>query len=386
MATIRYLRADDGTVQGGPEVVLTINKQPGSDTRAVDQAIAEALEELKVSLPDDIRIANVYSRSFIDRAIDNVVEALADGGVLVLVILFLFLLNFRTTFITLTAIPLSMIATACVFAAFGLSNTMTLGGLAVAIGELVDDAIVDVENIFRRLKENRQCESPRPTLAVVYDASIEVRSSVVYGTAIVVLVFIPLFALEGMEGKLFVPLAMGYVVSLIASLGVSLTVTPVLASLLLVGKRVWQIVVPVLAFGIAALTMYWVVPRAIHILHLPVELPGNPLWWSLVLTPVVWVLIQVTEKLLGGHEAEEGRLLEGLKGIAGLAINFSTQFAGPVLGVAIVMVAFAFVAVLQLEREFCHRSTREPFRSTRCLHRARRWRRATRSGRACKRS
>ena len=150
-----YLPTDDGTVEGGPAVVLTINKQPGSDTRpAVDQAIAEALEELKVSLPDDIRIANVYSqRSFIDRAIDNVVEALADGGVLVLVILFLFLLNFRTTFITLTAIPLSIIATACVFAAFGLSiNTMTLGGLAVAIGELVDDAIVDVENIFRRLK------------------------------------------------------------------------------------------------------------------------------------------------------------------------------------------------------------------------------------------
>ena len=151
-----FLRTDDGTVEGGPAVVLTINKQPGSDTRAVDTAIAEALDELKVSLPDDIRIANVYSqRSFIDRAIENVVEALADGGVLVLVILFLFLLNFRTTFITLTAIPLSIIATACVFAAFGLSiNTMTLGGLAVAIGELVDDAIVDVENIFRRLKEN----------------------------------------------------------------------------------------------------------------------------------------------------------------------------------------------------------------------------------------
>lgn len=349
-----YLRGDDGKVEGGPAVVLTINKQPGSDTRAVDQAIAEALEELKVSLPDDIRIANVYSqRSFIDRAIDNVVEALADGGVLVLVILFLFLLNFRTTFITLTAIPLSIIATACVFAAFGLSiNTMTLGGLAVAIGELVDDAIVDVENIFRRLKENRHCESPRPTLAVVYDASIEVRSSVVYGTAIVVLVFIPLFALEGMEGKLFVPLAMGYVVSLIASLGVSLTVTPVLASLLLVGRRVWQIVVPILAFGIAALTMYWVVPRAIHILHLPFELPGNPLWWSLVLTPVVWVLIQVIERLLGGPEAEEGRLLEGLKGIAGLAINFSTKFAGPVLGVAAVMVTFALFAVSQLERDF----------------------------------
>ena len=348
------IRDSGGNVEGGPAVVLTINKQPGSDTRAVDQAIVEALEELKISLPEDIRIANVYSqRSFIDRAIENVVEALADGGVLVLVILFLFLLNFRTTFITLTAIPLSIIATACVFAAFGLSiNTMTLGGLAVAIGELVDDAIVDVENIFRRLKENRNSANPRPTLRVVYDASIEVRSSVVYGTAIVVLVFIPLFALEGMEGKLFVPLAMGYVVSLVASLGVSLTVTPVLSSLLLVGSKLWRFVVPFMSFCIAALILYWVIPRTIHILHLPFGLPGNPLWWSLALTPGIWIVIQALELWLGGEEAEEGRLLEGLKGLAGLAINLSTRNTGPVLGVAAVLVAFAVLAVSRLERDF----------------------------------
>lgn len=349
-----FMRMESGEVEGGPAVVLTINKQPGSDTRAVDTAIAKALEELKISLPKDIRLANVYSqRSFIDRAIENVVEALADGGVLVLVILFLFLLNFRTTFITLTAIPLSIIATACVFAALGLSiNTMTLGGLAVAIGELVDDAIVDVENIFRRLKENRNSENPRPVLRVVYDASIEVRSSVVYGTAIVVLVFIPLFALEGMEGKLFVPLAMGYVVSLIASLGVSLTVTPILASLLLSGKKFWRFIVPVLAFGIAGLTVYWVVPRAIHILHLPIALPGEQLWWTIVLTPAIWFTLVVVERMLGGEEAEEGRLLEGLKGIAGLAIGFSTRFAAPVLGVAGVLMVFSIIAVIQLESDF----------------------------------
>ncbi|WP_372896744.1 efflux RND transporter permease subunit [Stieleria sp.] len=349
-----YTRDESGNVEGGPAVVLTINKQPGSDTRAVDQAIEQALEELKIALPDDIRIANVYSqRSFIDRAIDNVVEALADGGVLVLVILFLFLLNFRTTFITLTAIPLSIIATACVFAAFGLSiNTMTLGGLAVAIGELVDDAIVDVENIFRRLKENRNAANPRPILRVVYEASIEVRSSVVYGTAIVVLVFIPLFALEGMEGKLFVSLAMGYVVSLIVSLAVSLTVTPVLASLLLVGRRVWRWVLPVLSLGIAALVVYWVLPRVIHLLALPIGLPGDPLWWTIGLTPVIWIVIETLEIWLGGETAEEGRLLEGLKGIAGFAINMSTRMAGPVLGIAAVLVAFALVAASQLERDF----------------------------------
>ncbi|KAA5543031.1 efflux RND transporter permease subunit [Roseiconus nitratireducens] len=349
-----FVRAKDGAVEGGDAVVLTINKQPGSDTRAVDDAIRDALEELRVSLPDDIRIANMYSqRSFIDRAVENVVEALSDGGVLVLIILFLFLLNFRTTFITLTAIPLSIVATACVFALFGLSiNTMTLGGIAVAIGELVDDAIVDVENIFRRLRDNRHSDHPRSTLKVVLDASTEVRSSIVFGTAIVVLVFIPLFALQGMEGKLFIPLAMGYVVSLLASLAVSLTVTPALSSLLLVGDRTWKLVAPLLAAAVSALTFYWVIPRFFDVLGSPDPLPGDPIWWTLAGTPLFWILLQVAERLLGGAEAEEGRLLEGLKGIAATAINFSTRFPGPVLGVAAVLVLFSGIALVSLERDF----------------------------------
>ncbi|MFT5328478.1 MAG: CzcA family heavy metal efflux pump, partial [Planctomycetaceae bacterium] len=215
---------------GGPAVVLTINKQPGADTRAITDSILAAVEELKDSLPEDIRIVPVYSqKSFIDRAIENVVEALRDGGLLVVVVLFLFLMNFRTTFITLTAIPLSLVMTAAVFAFFGLSiNTMTLGGLAVAIGELVDDAIVDVENIFRRLKENRLRSTPKHTLLVVFQASTEIRNSIVFGTMIVILVFIPLFALSGMEGRLFAPLGVAYIVSILSSLVVSLTVTPVL--------------------------------------------------------------------------------------------------------------------------------------------------------------
>ena len=220
---------------GGPAVVLTINKQPGADTRAITDNILEAVDELADSLPDDIRIVPVYSqKSFIDRAIENVVEALCDGGLLVVVILFLFLMNFRTTFITLTAIPLSLVMTAAVFAFFGLSiNTMTLGGLAVAIGELVDDAIVDVENIFRRLKENRLLGDPKHTLLVVFQASTEIRNSIVFGTMIVILVFIPLFALTGMEGRLFAPLGVAYIVSILSSLVVSLTVTPVLCYWLL---------------------------------------------------------------------------------------------------------------------------------------------------------
>ena len=220
---------------GGPAVVLTINKQPGADTREITDNILAAVDELSDSLPDNIRIVPVYSqKSFIDRAIENVVEALRDGGLLVVVILFLFLMNFRTTFITLTAIPLSLVMTAAVFAFFGLSiNTMTLGGLAVAIGELVDDAIVDVENIFRRLKENRLRTEPRPALLVVYQASTEIRNSIVFGTMIVILVFIPLFALSGMEGRLFAPLGVAYIVSILSSLVVSLTVTPVLSYWLL---------------------------------------------------------------------------------------------------------------------------------------------------------
>ncbi len=230
-----YVRNEDGEFSGGPAVILTVNKQPGADTRRVTNDVMAAIEGLRPSLPVDLRIEPLYTqKSFIDRAIENVVEALRDGGILVVIILFLFLMNFRTTFITLTAIPLSLVMTAIVFSFFGLSiNTMTLGGLAVAIGELVDDAIVDVENIFRRLKENRARSNPKNPLLVVFQASVEIRNSIVFGTMIVILVFIPLFALSGMEGRLFAPLGVAYIVSILSSLLVSLTVTPVLSYWLL---------------------------------------------------------------------------------------------------------------------------------------------------------
>lgn len=220
---------------GGPAVVLTVNKQPGADTRRVTDDVMRAIEEIRPSLPAGVRIEATYSqKSFIDRAIHNVEEALRDGVILVVIILFLFLMNIRTTFITLTAIPLSLFMTAIVFAVFGLSiNTMTLGGIAVAMGELVDDAIVDVENIFRRLKENRLAGNKVHPLLVVYRASAEVRRSIVFSTMIVILVFLPLFALSGMEGKLFAPLGVAYIVSILSSLIVSLTVTPVLSYWLL---------------------------------------------------------------------------------------------------------------------------------------------------------
>ena len=236
-----FARNEAGEMVGGPAVVLTVLKQPQADTREVTERVTKALEEMRLSLPDDVRILpELYQqKEFIDLAIENVVEALRDGAFLVVIILFLFLMNLRTTLITLTAIPLSIVITAMVFAVFGLSvNTMTLGGLAVAIGELVDDAIVDVENIFRRLRENRQAASPKNALLVVFQASVEIRNSIVYGTVIVMLVFVPLFALSGMEGRLFTPLGVSYIVSIASSLLVSLTVTPVLSFWLLRGSRV----------------------------------------------------------------------------------------------------------------------------------------------------
>ncbi len=199
-----------------------------------------ALQDLGRTLPQGVRADQVLFRqaNFIEASISNVEDALRDAVIVVAVILFAFLLNVRTTAISLLAIPISILFTVLVFRLSGLSiNTMTLGGLAIAIGELVDDAVVDVENVFRRLKENREAGSPRAVLEVVADASREVRSGIIYATIIVVLVFLPLFALQGIEGKLFAPLGVAYIVSILGSLVTSVTVTPVLCYYLIPGMK-----------------------------------------------------------------------------------------------------------------------------------------------------
>jgi CzcA family heavy metal efflux pump len=237
-ASVRVKEGD--TVTGGPAVILTVQKQPRADTLELDRTLEGVLDQLERDLPAGVKLErHIFKQAdFIESAIANVEEAIRDGALWVLIILFLFLWNLRTSLITLTALPLSILITVLVFHFTGQSiNTMTLGGLAVAVGELVDDAIVDIENIYRRLKENRQKANPAPALQVILEASSEVRNSIVYATAIVCLVVLPLFALSGLEGRLFAPLALAYIVSLGASLLVSLTVTPVLASYLLPGAR-----------------------------------------------------------------------------------------------------------------------------------------------------
>ena len=225
----------DASVNGTMGVVLSVDKAPGFDTLKVSTAIERALAELRPTLPAGVEIEIMFRQGdFIEHAIGNLKEAIRDGAIMVAIILFLFLLNFRTTFITLTAMPLSFAVTLLVFKWFGVSvNSMTLGGLAVAIGMVVDDAIVDVENVFRRLRENAALPHPHEKLAVIARASGEVRNSILYATILIILVFLPLLGLEGIEGRLFTPIAIATITSMAASFVVSLTVIPVLCSLLL---------------------------------------------------------------------------------------------------------------------------------------------------------
>ncbi|HRD91350.1 MAG TPA: efflux RND transporter permease subunit, partial [Accumulibacter sp.] len=215
------IKRGDGSFQGKPAVILSVQKQPAADSVSLTREVERAIVELDRSLPEGIEAPSFLFKQadFIEHSVNNVEEALRDGAILVAVILFLFLLNVRTTIISLMAIPVSLLATALVFRYFGLSiNTMTLGGLAIAIGELVDDAVVGVENVMRRLKLNRAASTPRPVIEVIAAATLEVRSAIVYATAIIVLVFVPLFVLPGIEGRLFTPLGVAYIVSILASM------------------------------------------------------------------------------------------------------------------------------------------------------------------------
>jgi len=232
------IRTGDAGINGEPGIILAVAKQPYTDTVEITRAINAELASIQEGLPDDIVILNdVFQQAqFIERAVDNVVEAVWIGALLVIVVLFLFLRSKRSALITLSAIPISLSITTIMFTLFDLSiNTMTLGGIAVAVGALVDDAIVDMENVFRRLRENarRPVSERRHPLQVVFRASSEVRRPILIGTFLVVVVYLPLFYLTGLEGRLFTPIGVAYITSILASLAVSVTLTPVLCALLL---------------------------------------------------------------------------------------------------------------------------------------------------------
>ena len=230
-------KVGDGAIDGHPGVLLVLSSQFGENTEEVTEAVEHALDEMAPAFASErmtLHPALFRPASFVQTAIDNVMQSLLLGGVLVAVVLFVFLFDLRTAFISLTAIPLSLLGAVIVLDRLGLTlNTLTLGGLAIAIGEVVDDAIIDVENIFRRLRENRARGAPRPAFEVVLEASLEVRSAVVYATFVVALVFVPVLTLSGLQGRLFAPLGIAYILAVLASLVVAMTVTPALSLALL---------------------------------------------------------------------------------------------------------------------------------------------------------
>ena len=228
--------------KGKPAVLVTVTKQPSTNTLELTDKLDASLQELQKTLPTDVHIStDIFRQSrFISSSIDNIQKALFEGALFVIIVLFFFLMNFRTTIISLVALPLSLLVAILVLHALGLTiNTMSLGGLAIAIGSLVDDAIVDVENVYKRLRENhlRPVEQRRTTLEVVFEASKEVRMPILNSTLIIIACFLPLFFLSGMEGRMLIPLGIAFIVALFASTIVALTLTPVMSSYMLTTKK-----------------------------------------------------------------------------------------------------------------------------------------------------
>jgi len=246
VASVQIGAADkigDGSLNANPAVILTISKQPDVNTLELTERLDEAIADLNTTLPESVEIKSHIFRqaNFIDASIDNLNQTLLEGAFFVLIVLFVFLMNWRTTVISLVAIPVSLLVSIIVLKFLGYTiNTMSLGGMAIAIGALVDDAIIDVENVFKRLRENiRKPKAEQlPVLTVVKEASVEIRSSIIIATLIIIVSFVPLFFLSGMEGRLLQPLGIAFITSVLTSLIVAVTVTPVLCSYLLKSEKV----------------------------------------------------------------------------------------------------------------------------------------------------
>ncbi|MEQ9667394.1 efflux RND transporter permease subunit [Coleofasciculus sp. G2-EDA-02] len=236
------LKRGDASFNGQPAVVLMINKQPDVDTPTVTKAVEAVMRSLQPTFPADVQVARTFRQSnFIDAAIRNVSGSLIQGIIIVSVIMLLFLMNWRTAVITLSAIPLSLLVGLLLMKAFGLGiNTMTLGGLVVAIGSVVDDAIVDMENCYRGLRTNQAQGNPKHPFQVVYDTSVAVRLAVIFSTVIIIVVFAPIFSLTGVEGRIFAPMGLAYLLSIAASTLVAMTLSPALCAILLANQTLPQ--------------------------------------------------------------------------------------------------------------------------------------------------
>jgi CzcA family heavy metal efflux pump len=312
------------SVMGKPGIVLMVIAQYGANTLEVTQSVEQALRALEPNVRrEGVQIHQHIFRpaNFITTAIRNIRSSLIIGAVLVIVILFLFLFNLRTAAISCTAIPLSLLAAVTVMERMGFTlNTMTLGGLAIAIGEVVDDAVIDVENIYRRLRENRRAASPKPAIQVVFDASIEVRSAVVYATFTVVLVFVPILTMTGLAGRIFSPLGIAYILAILASLLVALTVTPAMSLVLLGHRELKEQEPPV---------VHWLKERYRGVL-LKIERAPRLVMGSVVALTVLGVVVVLFFRTSFLPEFREGHFILHMTAVPGTSLNESLRMGDEV--------------------------------------------------------
>ena len=326
VATVQIGAADkmgDGSLNGSPAVILTISKQPEVNTLELTQKLDEAIADLRKTLPESVEIKNHIFRqaNFIEASVHNLNQTLLEGAFFVVIVLFIFLMNWRTTIISLLAIPLSLLVSIIVLKLLGYTiNTMSLGGMAIAIGALVDDAIIDVENVFKRLRQNIQKprEERLPVLAVVKEASMEIRSSIIIATLIIIVSFVPLFFLSGMEGRLLQPLGIAFITSVLTSLIVAVTLTPVLCSYLLKNEKVLA------RQAVGTPVERWLQARYAGILKFVLRFPKKVIGLTVVAFAIsLWLLTQLGRSFL--PEFNEGALVISAVGVPGMSLEESNK-------------------------------------------------------------
>ncbi|WP_339703017.1 efflux RND transporter permease subunit [Algoriphagus aquimarinus] len=326
VATVQIGAADkigDGSLNASPAVILTVSKQPDVNTLELTESLDLAIADLQNTLPAGVEIKSEIFRqsNFIDASISNLNQTLLEGAFFVVLVLFIFLMNWRTTVISLVAIPISLLVSVIVLKLLGYTiNTMSLGGMAIAIGALVDDAIIDVENVFKRLRENvrKPVEERQSVLQVVQDASVEIRSSIIIATLIIIVSFIPLFFLSGMEGRLLQPLGIAFITSVLTSLIVAVTVTPVLCSYLLKNDKVLE------KQAEGTKVERWLQKHYSSVLRRALEIPK----WIIGLTAAAFIVSLILFSQLGRSflpEFNEGSLVISVVGIPGMSLEESNK-------------------------------------------------------------